>query len=99
MNAAAALVEWIRGSTPRYIALMFGAWMMVVSLAYGTDLQNRHDETARDQCVSRVASRADVRGAFIGVYDLLDADRQNSKVNALREQLDATYPMLDVGDC
>jgi hypothetical protein len=99
MNAVEAVVAWIRASTPRYVALGFGLWMTLISLAYGTDLQNRHREAQREACASRVVSRADVRGAFIGVYDLLDGDRMNPKVNALREELDATYPPLDVEDC
>lgn len=63
-------------------------------------------ENARDtsnQCRQRVATRADLRDVFIGIYDALDenvrTDNGHQFVSNLRATLDEKYPPLSVSDC
>lgn len=54
-----------------------------------------------ESCVSRVATRDDLRGAFIGLYDVVDALNPDKPglTNPLRENLDKNYPSLSLNTC
>lgn len=100
MNQAVnAVVEWTRKTTPRYVTLAMAGWMALISWGAATKLQDDAAATAYEQCINRVASRTDLRGALIGIYDYLDLDHSSTKVNDLRARLDATYEPLKIEDC
>jgi hypothetical protein len=86
------LGAWLDGTVrrwqviPLYLALATIVWVY----------QDKRDYAA---CASKVESRGEVRGAFNGVYDLLDPEHTHVKVNALRADLDAQYPELSLKDC
>lgn len=59
---------------------------------------NARDERIR--CEQRVESREQIRGAFLGVYDLLDELVVGNEFTvAARQELDQDYPPLNLDDC
>lgn len=94
-----------RQVTWKYVrrALILGALSLGITLASIVVWigQTRHEAAAKahQQCVARVEARADLRGAFVGIFDYLDPDHTSVKVNDLRVWLDAHYEPLSVKDC
>lgn len=60
--------------------------------------ENARDESTR--CEQRVESRAQIRGAFLDVYTLIDdISPDNSFTMAARTRLEETYPPLSLSEC
>jgi hypothetical protein len=99
MRMIQGVIAWTKQTTPRYVALALGGWMMAISFLGLSKVQENADLKTYEQCVQRVGTRADLRGALIGIFDYLDPDRNSEKVNDLREYLDAKYEPLFLEDC
>lgn len=99
IQVARSAVEWTKKTTPRYVTLAMAGWMGLISWGAATKLQDDADAKAYEQCLNRVASRTDLRGALNGIYDYLDPGHNNVNVNALRDRLDDTYEPLYMKDC
>jgi hypothetical protein len=94
-----SMIAWTKETTPRYVALALGGWMMAISFLGLTKVQENADLKTYEACVQRVGTRSDLRGALIGIFDYLDPERDSMKVNDLRAYLDAQYEPLQLEDC
>lgn len=93
------LALWVKASTPRWVTLLMMTYMGLLSAVGLSAVMARQDQKEYETCVNRAASRSDVRGAFIGVYDTLDPSHTSEKVKLLRMSLDNNYPALNPEDC
>lgn len=93
------LIMWVTASTPRWVTLLMMLYMGLLSGVGLSAVMARQEQDKYEACVSRSASRADVRGALIGIYDTLDPNHQSDKVALLRTSLDENYPPVNIEDC
>jgi hypothetical protein len=59
--------------------------------------ENARDE--RSRCIQRVDARADLRGVFLGIFELIDTRSESDFTEQGRALLDSEYPTLDVANC
>lgn len=90
-------LTWVAGivGTAAYVKDQRESTQRSVALAR---YENARDEQVR--CEQRVESRAQIRGAFLDVYDLIDdISPDNLFTSPARLRLDDTYPPLLLDDC
>jgi uncharacterized membrane protein len=60
--------------------------------------ENARDE--RSRCLQRVEARSDLRGVFLGIFELIDTRSAGSDFTQQgRALLDSEYPTLDEANC
>lgn len=69
-----------------------------VYVAERASYENARDERAR--CELSVATRADLRGVFVSIFDAIEEGAEGSPViRRMRETLDENYPPRSVDEC
>lgn len=82
--------------------VLIGIWAagLFGAVVYVRDQSDDLRRAEAERCVQRVESREQIRGAFLDVYEVIDAGNPTNDFTArARERLDDNYPPLSLRDC